>query len=280
MSVNSKPAQPITVHNWLTQATATLTAADIPTSRLDAEVLLAFSLGTTRSWLHAHGDNILDHKVEKRATKLLNQRMERTPIAYLTGHKEFYGRNFTVTPDVLIPRPETETMIELAKELKLTGHLLDLGTGSGCIGVTLALETGCALTLSDISPAALAIARKNAEALSVNALFVESNLLEYWLTHATPALFDVITANLPYVNRDWERSPETKYEPELALFADNDGMALILTLITHASRVLRPNGFLLLEADPEQHDAIINHATQNGLQLETVRDYIIALRKS
>lgn len=278
MSANSKPAPPITLHKWLVRAAGELAAANIPTSRLDAEILLAHVLETGRSWLHAHGDEVLDHKVEKRATKLLNQRIQRIPIAYLTGHKEFYGRDFIVTPDVLIPRPETETLIELAKELHLGGQLLDVGTGSGCIGLTLALENGCAPTLSDVSPAALAVTRQNAETLKINATLIESNLLNHWLTREVPP-FDIITANLPYVDRAWERSKETDHEPVLALFADDHGLALIFQLITQTPRVLRSGGFLLLEADPEQHPAIIDYAQQNGLVPETVRDYIIALRK-
>ena len=159
MNANSKrPAQ--TNNSWLRAAEALLAAVGVPSARLDAELLLASVLGVERVWLIAHSDEALKPATLRKANELLAQRADRMPIAYLRGTKEFYGRDFVVTPVVLIPRPETEALVDLAKKHHLSGRMLDVGTGSGCLGLTLALETGASLTLSDISEPALAVARQ------------------------------------------------------------------------------------------------------------------------
>lgn len=176
--------------------------------------------------------------------------------------KEFYGRTFTVNKDVLIPRPETEALVEVAKAHGLTGSILDVGTGSGALGLTLQLELrDVAVTLADISPEALTVAMKNAKQLRLKSVsFVESDLLEYWMNEQESRRFDAIVANLPYVDTDWERSPETRHEPALALFAERGGLDIIFRLIEQAPAHLTTGGHLLLEADPEQHGAISDYA--------------------
>lgn len=280
MNVNSKAKAPLTIHNWVLAAKAELRTALVPTPELDAELILAFALDVDRTWLHAHGEDAPPLSVIKKADILLAKRIHRVPLAYLTGTKEFYGREFTVTPDVLIPRPESETLIELAKKHHLSGRILDVGCGSGALGLTLALELPVSLTLSDISYKALDIARKNAKALSVSPVrYVHSDLLDHWLSHQRPKPFDAIVANLPYVDKSWERSPETNHEPALALFADARGLALINRLITQTSSLLKKDGYLLLEADPEQHSSIIAEAKKSGLAHETTQDYIVAFKR-
>lgn len=267
--------------------------ADIPSSRLDAELLLAHILEVDRSWLHAHGDETLQGGTLKTANELIARRLAREPIAYITGHKEFFGRDFIVAPDVLIPRPESETIIELLKALRANTlkskpakspsvkeqiFLIDVGTGSGCLGITAKLELPeLDVTLSDVSPAALVIARQNAERLGADIRLIESDLLSNFQFPISNLYF--ILANLPYVDQLWERSPETDHEPALALFADGHGLALIYKLLSQAPAVLAPGGYILLEADPEQHATIIAHAVQHGLHLESVRDYIIVLQR-
>jgi release factor glutamine methyltransferase len=283
--------QLVTISDWLNKATADLTKAQIPSARLDAELLLCYMLGVERTWLIAHqSDSLhmtaLNHRGGSRrgalldyGEELLQKRLKRLPIAYIIGHKEFYGRDFIVTKDTLVPRPETEALIELAKQHKLTGSLLDVGTGSGCLGITLALETGSKITLSDISAAALIVAKKNVKVLGAKPVrYVESDLLEHWLNHESSKPFDVIVANLPYVDATWERSVETEHEPSQALFARDGGLEIIFALLKQAPRLLTSNGHLLLEADPEQHPAIIDHAVLS-FQLIEQKDYGLLFEK-
>lgn len=266
----------------LKEATTALQLRHIASPRLDAEVLLAHALGATREWLHAHGDDSPGSLVEKRFQAFLSRRAKHEPIAYILGRKEFYGREFIVTPDVLIPRPETEALIELVRETAKMHpglkRLLDVGCGSGCIGITLKLTlSDVSVTLSDISREALTIARKNAARLGAKPIrYVESNLLAHWLNHAAPKQFDGIVANLPYVDRSWETSAETAFEPSGALYAQSGGLALIFELIEQSQMIIRPGGFLFLEADPEQHQAIINHAEKHHFTYENTRDYALS----
>lgn len=261
--------------SWLQSATEQLQQASIPSARLDAEVILAHTLSVNRTWLHAHRDETIN---TTQADHLLAERLKRTPIAYLTGQKEFYGRTFSVTADTLIPRPETETLIDIAKQYGLSGKIVDVGTGSGCIGITLALETSSTVTLCDISDEALQVAQKNAQQLGVSDLtFTKSDLLSAFAEKPS-VTFDVIVANLPYVDHSWERSPETDHEPPLALFAEDRGLALIKKLIDQTPSLLHPDGHLLLEADPEQFDAITRYAQADFTTVE-VRDYAILLKK-
>ena len=274
MNANSKPPVPITINDWLASSTHELAKANIPTARLDAELILCHMLGVDRTWLIAHGNDSLAMSAlsqkggERRGglkeygEKLLLRRLKREPLAYLFGRKEFYGRTFTVNKDVLIPRPETEALVEVAKAHGLTGSILDVGTGSGALGLTLQLELrDVAVTLPDISPEALTGAMKNAKQLRLKSVsFVESDLLEHWQDEQEPQRFDAIVANLPYVDTDWERSPETRHEPGLALFAERGGLDIIFRLIEQAPAHLTTGGHLLLEADPEQHGAISDYA--------------------
>jgi release factor glutamine methyltransferase len=236
--------------------TATRRLTNIPTARLDALVLMSEVLQKDKSWILAHTDHELSPDQAIKLSAQLKQRVARVPLAYILGHQEFYGRDFIVTPDVLIPRPETEALIELAKKYIQTGKLLDIGTGSGAIAVTLACELPAAtVEACDVSQAALAVARSNAQRLRAHVHFFESDLLA-----GATGPYNAIVANLPYVARDWERSPETNAEPSLALFADDNGLALIKQLINEAKNNLIEHGYLLLEADPRQHAEITDHA--------------------
>ena len=264
----------MTVEEWLIDVTEQFTRANIPTARLDAELILCHMLGVERSWLVAHGDESLARAalanpkgvrpggISVYGDKLVLRRLKREPLAYLFGKKEFYGRDFFVNKHVLIPRPETEALIELAKKHSIRGKVIDVGCGSGVIGLTLVNELqDITLTLSDASPDALEVAEKNAKSLRARGIeFVRSDLLEEWLE--TDTRFDSIVANLPYVDRAWDRSPETNHEPAFALFADDGGLALIKRLVDQCEGVLASKGYLLLEADPEQHDEIVRYATQ------------------
>lgn len=269
-----------TISLIIDEAAKKLQQSHIFTARLDAELLLKHVLGKSREWLVAHGDEEIEKSKVEKFERLIERRLNREPVAYIIGKKEFYGREFTVTPAVLIPRPETESLIDLALESEISGTLLDVGCGSGCIGITLALEVpGLNVTLSDISAEALDVAQKNAYKLGAHhVLTSQSDLLSQWLGRTTATPFNVITANLPYVDHNWERSPETEHEPALALFADNNGLELIMKLIQQTPQLLAPNGLLFLEADPQQHPAIITHAASVGFHHQATNGYAIGLR--
>ena len=185
------------VSSWLKNAAKTI-------NQLDAELILAHILGVERTFLHAHPDYGLKTDQEEQASQALRRRATGEPLAYITGAKDFYGRQFIVSRDVLIPRPETEALIEVARRLA-RASILDVGTGSGCIAITLAKELpGVRVTAVDISDKALGIARENALKHQAKVDFRHSDLLS-GLDNAEK--YALIVANLPYVDRkrDWLR---------------------------------------------------------------------------
>lgn len=265
------PANTFTITDWLAEATRQLVFADIPSARLDAELLLAHTLRKPRTWLHGHGDETLSERHREIANARLDLRLDRVPVAYIIGHKEFYGRMFKVTTATLIPRPESESLIALLNEALPRNHSLlpealkvvDVGTGSGILGITAKLEhPELDVTLLDISRHALTVAQDNAATLNAEVSTLQSDLLTSY-----PFIADIVIANLPYVNPEWERSPETNHEPAEALFATNNGLSLIFELLIQSKEKVAYSGKLILEADPEQHPAIIKEATKYGLVL-------------
>lgn len=266
------------ISEWLKIATKSLKTANIPSARLDAELILANTLRKNRTYLHAHLDEEIDPRRFDIANARLDLRLDRVPIAYILGYKEFYGRRFTVSPSVLIPRPESEDLISLFLELTASEIaekvLIDVGTGSGCLGITAKLErSNLSVILSDISKPALNIAEKNANALNADVHIQQQSLLNGQLKPV-----DYIFANLPYVDKNWDVSPELQYEPEIALFAEDEGLKLILQLISQVPRCLTSEGLLFIEADPQQHNRIIDEAMKNGFVKERVLNYILVLR--
>lgn len=260
----------MTIDAWLNEATAALKSVTISSARLDAELILSHTLRQPRTYLHAHPETTLDARQHDIADARLELRLERTPVAYIIGHKEFYGRRFKTTPAALIPRPESEAMITLLKEImpktlplvKDTKRLVDVGTGTGCLGITAKLEwPELDVTLVDTSTQALNLAKQNAITHGVDVKIVQNDLLR---GYGTPV--DIILANLPYVDRAWEVSPETHAEPELALYAKDDGLALIRQLINQAEQLLTSNGVIILESDERQQAAIIQLASEHGLR--------------
>ena len=268
----------MTMAEWLNNTSTQLAQAGIATARLDAEIILAHTLRKSRTWLHAHDDETLAPRLIEIANARLDLRLDRTPIAYIIGHKEFYTRMFKVTPSVLIPRPESESLIELLKKHLPANakRLIDIGTGSGCLGITAKRELPkLDVTLADISRHALKVAESNATNLHAEVTLIKSNLLAQ-----APGIFDVVIANLPYVDETWERSLETDKEPSLALFAENGGLALIEQLLAQLPEALNSSGLVLLEADPCQHEAIITLGTKLGLKHVETEGYAVALVKS
>lgn len=281
MNENSQSAP--TIKSWLESASRELEAATIPSARLDAELLLSHTLRKPRSWLHAHIDETLDPRTREIARARLDLRLDRVPVAYIIGHKEFYGRPFKVTTATLIPRPETEDLLELVTQalpknnslLNETTRVVDVGTGSGNLGITIKLEhPELDVTIIDKSRHALNIAEDNAKALQASVTALHGDLLAPY-----PFRAHLIVANLPYVDESWERSPETEHEPASALFADHGGLALIYQLLLQTKQKLFVGGSIILEADPEQHAAIIKKAASYGLVHQATEGYGLLLNK-
>ena len=268
------------ISTWLKTATKQLKDVGIPTARLDAELILSHSLRKPRTYLHAHLEDEVDPRRKDIANARLQLRLERVPLAYIIGHKEFYGRRFKVSPATLIPRPESEDIIETllaATSSEITAKtLVDVGTGSGALAITAKLERPhLTVIASDISTKALAVARINASNYQADVLFRAMNLLN---EHA--GTIDYLIANLPYVDEAWtDTSPELRHEPAEALYANNGGLELIYKLLPQAKRWLAVDGLVLLEADPTQHDAILATAHTHGLKKASAKGYCLALAR-
>jgi release factor glutamine methyltransferase len=262
----------MTVRTALKNGIAQLREADVPSFTLAAELLLLHVLGRNRTWLYAHPEEIIADAEAQRFLDLITRRAAGEPTQHLTGKQEFWGLEFEVTPDVLIPRPETEHLIEVAldrlalRERRLgrpqksagTGlQVADIGTGSGCIAIALAKELPAANFLAtDISPAALAVAQRNAQrhAVANRIQFLESNLLQALdsplATRHSPLSFDLIASNPPYIGRREAPSLPREvrdHEPASALFGGEEGYELYADLIAQSSRHLKPGGILALE---------------------------------
>ncbi len=267
------------IKDWIADAASQLSKAGIPSAQLDAEILLAFAIDKDRTYLHAYPEKTIQSDKLDSTNRYIKQRINRIPIAYIVGMKEFYGRNFIVDNNTLIPRPESESLIELLNEILLstnynlsTTKLLDVGTGSGCLGITAKLELpDLDVTLSDISKEALSVAKTNAKLLSADVKTVQSNLFSNIDTK-----FDIIIANLPYVDITWQASPEIRHEPDLALFAEDDGLMLIKKMIVQSTNYLSPNGLIILESDPRQHQTIIDFALQKSFILDRKSGFILS----
>lgn len=284
MNKNSK-SNNLTVKDSLFLAGQLLQEKQIPNCQLDAELLLATTLGVDRIFLHAHPETELNKKDQQNYFKKIKQRQKRIPLAYILGYREFYGRRFLVNQDTLIPRPESENIIEMLKN-SLQGsffdsqkqlNLLDIGTGSGCLGITAKLEVpSLNVQLVDISRKALRVAKKNSHQLQADTSLLKSNLLQK--IKIKP---DIILANLPYVNQFWAGlSPEISHEPALALFAHNDGLSTIFNLLLQIPQKTADRCLIIIEADPRQHQTIINFAKGQSLQLEKQSNYVLVFIKN
>jgi len=230
---------------------------DAAEARRESQVLLGFVLGVSRAWLTAHMDQTANSEAVAKFLSLVALRASGHPVAYLVGVKEFHGLPLRVTPDVLIPRPETEELVEAALERLPQGEsrkVVDLGTGSGCIAIAIARERPAAqVTAVDTSSPALALARENAAALDVEVEFLQSD----WFAALSGRRFDLIVANPPYVAADDPhlRQGDLRFEPRAALAAGTDGLADLRRIAGAAPKYLRPGGWLLLEHGYDQAGA-------------------------
>jgi release factor glutamine methyltransferase len=227
--------------------------------RLEAELLLCSVLDCERVWLIAHAEEVINSSRARSVRALFARRRVGEPVSYITGWREFYGLELRVTPEVLIPRPETELLVELALErlpLGAPARVLELGTGSGAIGIALASERpGLRIVATDVSEAALALARRNARDHAAEIDFVLSD----WFDALGPEPFDLIVSNPPYVaarDAHLERG-DVRFEPRLALTGGEDGLACIRKIAARARNRLRPGGGLLMEHGYDQGDRCV-----------------------
>ena len=255
----------MTLREWLAQAEAQLSAGPhSDRARLDAETLLLHLIGKNKAWLMAHANDEFAGCTAIRYASMLERRRKGEPIQYITGQTEFYGLPFLITPDVLIPRPETEHLVEKALELAVAfdhPRIIDIGTGSGAIPIALARNLPHArIIASDISVSAVALAQENAKRNGVAICLLQGDLLApVAQAGADPEQFDIIVSNPPYVSaadRDWLSVEVREYEPALALFAGVDGLEVYRRLIPQAFTALTPGGFIALEIGYGQQPAI------------------------
>ncbi|HEX5137460.1 MAG TPA: peptide chain release factor N(5)-glutamine methyltransferase [Planctomycetota bacterium] len=258
----------MTVQEILGRATKRLRESAILSARLEAELLLAHALRVRRLDLHAAGARTLVPAELSAYEALLDRRARGEPVAYLTGRREFYSLELEVTSDVLVPRPETEMLVDRVLALR-PGRLLDLGTGSGCVAVACAAHLkGCSVTATDVSAKALAVARRNAERHGARVRFLEGDLYG-----ALPEgeRFDVIASNPPYV-RAAEAARVATHEPLLALDGGPEGLSLLARVIEGAPGRLEPEGTLLCEIGEDQEAAALRLAEGRFASAEVERD--------
>lgn len=253
----SKPEQ--TLVKLLTEMGAAFSAFS-PSPRLDAQLILMKVLGVDRSWLAAHAEVCLSPQQSGEAARLTAAYQAGQALPYLLGQWEFYGRSFWLTPAVLIPRPETELLIERALQGRAR-QAVDIGTGSGCIAVTLAAEIpDLQLIAVDLSAAALEVAQQNARRYAVQD---RVRLIQSDLGSALGGGFDLLCANLPYIPlADLETLEVARREPRLSLDGGPDGLSLIRRLLADLPRLLSHEGLALLEIGAGQGDAVLQHARQ------------------
>ncbi len=267
------------IDTWLQQATKKLEQAGVGTARLDALVLLEDVTGRDRTWLLAHPDHKISPTEQTKLTKLLSQRARHEPLAYLRKKTEFYGREFIITPAVLEPRPESETMIDRLKKLpnlpKSPG-IADVGTGSGALGVTAKLELPEAqVELLEIDPQALLVAQKNVDKYTINISVTLSDLLS-----KSSQTNHVLLCNLPYVPESYQINPAALREPRLAIFGGSDGLDIYRKLFEQVENLQKRPLFILTESLPPQHEGLAKIAEKTGYKIFQTDDFIQVFRLS
>lgn len=267
----------MTTQEFLNDATKRLQKADVPSARLDCLILLEDTLQVDRASILAHPEAMLSPAKIAILNKQITQRETHTPLAYIRGKAPFFGREFLVNKHVLVPRPETETMIEIIKNLPLPPHpkIADIGTGSGCIGITAALELpGAQVALYDIDPEALKVAAQNNTQLESGVRYHQADLLN------VQPVADVIAANLPYVPEKYSINAAAEHEPKHAIFAGKDGLNLYRRFWLEVASLPQKPLFVLTEALPPQHEELASLAKNAGYILEITEDFIQSFKKS
>ncbi len=260
--------------HWLRQAIARLQESDSP--RRDAEILLGYVTGKARTFILAFGETVLTAPQRQQLDELLERRVNGEPIAHLVGEREFWSLPLRVSPVTLIPRPDTECLVEqaLSKMPAAPCSVLDLGTGTGAIALAIGSERpDCAITALDVIPQAVELARSNAERLGITNVKV---LQSDWFAALNSQRFSVIVSNPPYIDRDDPHlaQGDVRFEPLSALVAENQGLADLHTLIQTSRRFLEPGGWLLLEHGWQQAQQVQRLFTDAGfVEVRTCQDY-------
>ncbi|HBE9079965.1 peptide chain release factor N(5)-glutamine methyltransferase [Serratia fonticola] len=259
---------------WLKTATLRLTHSD--SAKRDAEILLGFVTGRARTYLLAFGETPLTAEQAQQLTVLLARRERGEPVAYLVGEREFWSLPLSVSPATLIPRPDTECLVELALERLPAAPcaILDLGTGTGAIALALASERpDCQLTGIDLQPEAVALAQHNAQKLAINnARFLQGS----WFTPVAGQKFALIATNPPYIDQADPHlgQGDVRFEPGTALVAADQGLADLATIVQQAADYLEPQGWLLLEHGWQQGESVRTLLNTEGfIAVATHRDY-------
>lgn len=265
----------LTIIEAINGAAATLTAAGIGNARLDAEVLLSHGIKRDRVWLITHRDDVLDDNDQRAFDETIRRRAKREPLQYITGTQEFWGLEFTVTPDVLIPRPETEFIIEAAlasvQDRNSPVRIIDLCTGTGCIAVSLAKELAFAHVIAtDMSEKALDVARENTRrhGVSERIRFLTGDVFEPLEELDLRGRVDIIVSNPPYVRAGDlpALQPEvSEYEPVMALIAGPEGTEIHQRIISAASLFLKRHGVLIMEMGMGQTEALMRMVEATGV---------------
>lgn len=257
------------IDQWLKHAQTQLSAAHIATARLDSLILLEDCLHRDRAWLLAHPETTLDDSQLASLAERLQARATHLPLAYIRGHSEFYGRTFEVNEHVLVPRPESEALINLLLSYADPyAHIADVGTGSGALAITAALELPqSTVSATDIDPACLILAERNAANLQASVTWLHGNLLEPFTSSP-----DVLLANLPYVPNAHPVNDAARHEPELALYGGSDGLDLYRTMFSQATSSPAPPTFVITESLTSQHQALQSIAEAAGYSLVTQQD--------
>lgn len=268
-----------TIAEVLREAAAELDRSGVPEARREAGSLLSFILEKDRTFLISHAEDETDENSLGRFREFVERRASGEPLQYITGVQDFYGREFRVTPDVLIPRPETELLVEAALqvvgEIGVAPFICDVGTGSGCIAVTLLCEIVTARAVAiDKSPAALEIAKLNAQNLSVTdrAIFIESDCFES--LDSGEYEFDLIVSNPPYVAEKALQGLQREvrdHEPLVALSPGGDGLSVIRRLIDDGPAFIKPNGHMLMEIGFDQGEAVERLINASAWSLREIR---------
>jgi release factor glutamine methyltransferase len=258
----------MTILNWLHDTMIRLQKVGVDSPRRDSLVFLEDTLKKDRAWVLAHPEHVLESQVLEKLRELIERRIKREPLAYIRGKAWFYGRFFEVSPDVMIPRPESESFIELLKKLK-PRRIIDIGTGSGCLAVTAKLELPAAKVLAvDSSEKALKVASLNAKNHGVNIKLLKSDLLENLSADEFQSPM-VVIANLPYVPEGLITGPEITREPSEALFSGKDGLEHYRRFWRQIKRLAQSPEYVLTESLQSQHKELTELAKKAGYKLQT-----------
>lgn len=261
------------VDKFIKTSAAKLKSAGIGTARLDALVLLEDATRKDRAWLLAHPEHIVRGPSSHKLAEQITRRANHEPLAYIRGKTEFYGRDFIITKDVLEPRPESETMIDLLKKIaKPSQVIVDVGTGSGALAITAQLEMPNSTVYgTDIDAKCLEVARKNAKKYNAPIKFFEGNLIEPLPSSAKP---QILLCNLPYVPNSYTLNDAAKNEPKTAIFGGNDGLNIYRKLFTLLKIGKFKPRYILSESLPFQQKELAKIAQKAGFKLQKTDDFI------